>query len=110
MQPFRYISDVASTKTFRSSKLKTLSIMPAWFSKDIEYWNPEHPPPTTPMRSPAGRGSWVAMISWTFVTACGVSVRGIATGLRLVTASATLDIFGYLRLLSVSYSLAPEGG
>ena len=26
--------------------------MPAWFSKAIEYWNPEQPPPTTPMRSP----------------------------------------------------------
>src|SRR5664280_2909664 len=50
--------------------------MPLWFSKAIEYWNPEQPPPTTPMRSPAGSGSWVAMISRTLAIACGVRNRG----------------------------------
>src|SRR6185437_2227179 len=76
IQPLRYINEVASTNTFKSSKLNTLSIMPPWFSKAIEYWNPEQPPPTTPMRSPAGRGSCVAMISRTLAMAWGVNVRG----------------------------------
>jgi hypothetical protein len=33
------------------------------------------------------------MISCTFATACGDRVRGIDTGLRFVTGSATLDIY-----------------
>src|SRR5579884_340965 len=91
VQPFRYMSDVASTKTFRPSKLKTLSIMPDWFSNDMEYWKPEHPPPTTPMRNPAGSGSWVAMISRTFSTALPVSVIGafftsVVSGVTVVVA------------------------
>src|ERR1700733_14450172 len=77
MQPLRYISEVASTKTFKSSKLKTLSIMPLWFSKDMEYWKPEQPPPTTPIRRPAGSGSWVAMISRTLFTALSVRRTGV---------------------------------
>src|ERR1700684_1670516 len=80
MQPFKYMSEVASTKTFRSSNLKTLSIMPAWFSNDIEYWNPEQPPPTTPMRRPAGSGSCVAMISRTLAMAPSVILRGDCFG------------------------------
>src|SRR6202034_218485 len=101
MQPFKYMSEVASTKTFKSPNLKTLSIMPAWFSNDIEYWNPEQPPPTTPTRRPAGRGSCVAIISCTLAIACGDSVRGADTGLRVVTGSATLDIV----FISVNYLL-----
>src|SRR5579875_658569 len=54
--------------------------MPDWFSKDMEYWNPEQPPPTTPMRRPAGSGSWVAMISRTLLTALSVSRTGVAFG------------------------------
>src|SRR6202034_3013398 len=112
MQPLRYMIEVASTKTFKSSNLKTLSIMPAWFSKDIEYWNPEQPPPTTPMRSPAGNGSWVAMISWTLATAWGERVRGKDTGLRFVTGSATLDILvisvGCLYLISLDRDPAED--
>src|SRR5579859_2747906 len=42
----------------------------------MEYWNPEQPPPTTPIRSPAGSGSWVAMISRTLAAAWGVSTSG----------------------------------
>src|SRR5579859_5666521 len=42
----------------------------------MEYWNPEQPPPTTPIRSPAGSGSCVAMISRTLLTALGVRLRG----------------------------------
>ncbi len=56
--------------------------MPAAFSNDIEYWKPEHPPPTTPIRRPAGTGSCVAIISFTFTIAAGVSTTGVdgATG------------------------------
>src|SRR5271154_4402547 len=82
--------------------------MPAWFSNDIEYWKPEQPPPTTPMRRPAGNGSWVAMISWTLATAWGDSVRGIeGVGLRFVTGSATLDMC-YLPIKPVMLSLDPD--
>src|ERR1700761_8863495 len=49
------------------------------------------------------------MISCTFVTACGVSVRGIATGLRFVTGSATLDILVISVCCLYSFSLAPGG-
>jgi hypothetical protein len=44
----------------------------------MEYWNPEHPPPTTPIRRPAGSGSWVAMISRTLAVAEGVNTSGAA--------------------------------
>src|SRR5580700_3421628 len=54
--------------------------MPDWFSKDMEYWKPEQPPPTTPMRKPAGSGSWVAMISRTLLTALSVNRTGVAFG------------------------------
>src|SRR6185437_14312254 len=77
VQPFRYITDVASTNTFRSSKLKILSITPGAFSKDMEYENPEQPPPTTPMRSPAGAGSCCFMISLTLETAVEVRLMGV---------------------------------
>ena len=54
--------------------------MPDWFSNDMEYWKPEQPPPTTPMRRPAGSGSWVAMISRTLFTALSVSRTGVVFG------------------------------
>ncbi len=67
---------VASTNTLRSPKWTTLSIMPLWFSKLMEYWKPEQPPPTTPMRRPAGIGSCVAMISLTLAMAASVRFTG----------------------------------
>src|SRR5271170_7037855 len=67
MQPFRYITDVASTNTFSPSMSKVLSIIPAAFSNAMEYENPEQPPPTTPMRRPAGTGFCCPMIFFTFV-------------------------------------------
>src|SRR6185437_12272360 len=85
---------VASTKTFRSPNLTTLSIIPAWFSKLIEYWKPEQPPPTTPMRSPAGTGSCVAMISFTLATAAGVNCTGcdFAGGAPVTTSGVTAAV------------------
>src|SRR6185312_14191854 len=71
------MADVASTNTFRPSKLNTLSITPGAFSKDMEYENPEHPPPTTPMRRPAGSGSCWVMISFTLETAVEVRLIGL---------------------------------
>src|ERR1700737_439443 len=62
--------------------------MPLWFSKLIEYWKPEQPPPTTPMRRPAGTGSCVDMISRTFATAAGVRVTGVVLLGAPVTTSA----------------------
>jgi hypothetical protein len=50
--------------------------MPGAFSKDMEYEKPEQPPPTTPMRKPAGCGFCCAMISFTLETAVGVSETG----------------------------------
>src|SRR5579864_7108812 len=74
--------------TFKSSKRTTLSIIPAAFSNDIEYWKPEHPPPTTPIRSPAGTGSWVDMISFTFAIAAGVSTTGVVDAGAFTTSGA----------------------
>src|ERR1700761_515649 len=83
---------VASTKTFRSSKRTTLSIMPEAFSNDMEYWKPEHPPPTTPMRRPAGIGSCVAMISFTFTIAAGVRTTGVEGAGALTTSGVTTAV------------------
>src|ERR1700733_14181390 len=66
--------------------------MPLWFSNDIEYWKPEHPPPTTPIRSPAGTGSCVAIISLTFAIAAGVSVTGVVELGAPVTTSAGVGV------------------
>src|SRR5713226_3624014 len=55
---------------------KTLSIMPAPFSNDIEYEKPEQPPPTTPTRRPAGTGFCCAMISLTLAIAFAVRLIG----------------------------------
>src|SRR4051812_42034085 len=72
--------EVASTKTLRPSTSRTLSIMPAPLSNDMEYEKPEHPPPTTPTRRPAGTGFCCAMISLTFATAVGVILTGDCLG------------------------------
>src|SRR5271165_1663524 len=42
----------------------------------MEYEKPEHPPPTTPMRRPAGTGFCWPMISFTLATAFAVRVTG----------------------------------
>src|ERR1700733_968024 len=76
MQPFRYITEVASTKTFSPSISKVLSIIPEAFSNGIEEEKPEQPPPTTPMRRPAGTGLCCPMISFTLETALDVSETG----------------------------------
>src|SRR5207237_9516213 len=55
---------------------KTLSISPDAFSKDMDYENPEQPPPTKPTRRPAGTGVCCPMISLTLVIAVGVSEMG----------------------------------
>src|SRR5580693_7118737 len=83
MQPFKYITEVASTNTFSPSISKVLSIIPAAFSNCMEYENPEHPLPTTPMRKPAGTGFCWLIISFTLVTALAVRVTG---GVFLVTS------------------------
>src|SRR5260370_26513533 len=63
--------------------------MPLCSSNDIEYWKPEHPPPTTPIRRPAGIGSCVAIISRTLLIAAGVRVTGcVETGGAPFTTSA----------------------
>src|SRR5215469_11166477 len=90
--PFRYISEVASTKTFRSSKLKVLSIMPAPFSNDMEYWNPEQPPPTTPTRNPAGIGFCCAITSFTLATAVGVKDIGLVSTLGVVVVGVVVVV------------------
>src|SRR5580692_3491517 len=100
---------VASTKTFRSSNLTTLSIMPAAFSKLMEYWKPEHPPPTTPMRRPAGTGSWVAIISLTLVMAAGVRTTG-APVLGASTTSAPLTTSALGVTLAVAINPSPDVG
>src|SRR6187402_947983 len=67
--------------------------MPCWFSKDIEYWKPEHPPPTTPMRRPAGCGSCVAMISFTLTIADAVRLTGwVDTGGALTTSGVVMAV------------------
>src|SRR6202161_4867183 len=97
MQPFKYITEVASTNTFSPSMSKVLSIIPAAFSNCMEYENPEQPPPTTPMRSPAGTGVCCPMISLTFETALavretgGVFFSGFTSG-TLVFTSGTVVV------------------
>src|SRR5580693_3623325 len=94
MQPFRYITEVASTNTFSPSMSKVLSIIPAEFSNCIEYEKPEQPPPTTPMRRPAGTGFCCPMISFTLETALAVSETGgvFFTSWTLVFTSGTVVV------------------
>src|SRR5580658_6958285 len=94
MQPFKYITEVASTNTFSPSMSKVLSIIPAAFSNCIEQEKPEQPPPTTPMRRPAGTGLCCPMISFTLETALAVSETGgvFFTSGTLVFTSGTVVV------------------
>src|SRR5437588_2254468 len=59
----------------------------------MEYWNPEHPPPTTPIRNPAGTGFCVAIISRTFAIAAGVRVTGVVeAGAPTTTSGVTAAV------------------
>src|SRR3984957_18645283 len=95
MQPFKYITEVASTNTFSPSISKVLSIIPAAFSNCMEYENPEHPPPTTPMRRPAGTGVCWASMPLTLETALAVKVTGAAFVVTL-TANAVSKVKGIM--------------
>src|ERR1700722_9250749 len=56
----------------------------------MEYWKPEHPPPTTPIRNPAGIGFCDAIISRTLLIAAGVRVTGVVeTGAPTTTSGVT---------------------
>src|SRR5580700_3578388 len=112
MQPFKYITEVASTNTFSPSMSKVLSIIPAAFSNCMEYENPEQPPPTTPMRRPAGTGFCCPMISFTLETALDVSETGgvFFTSWMLVFTSGTVvvAIRISLALKYLNYSRGPQ--
>src|SRR5271169_6851527 len=112
MQPFRYITEVASTNTFSPSISKVLSIIPAAFSNCMEYENPEQPPPTTPMRRPAGTGFCCPMISFTFETALAVSETGGAfcTSGTLVFTSGTVVVAMRRISLALKYLNYNRGG
>src|SRR5580704_7532630 len=103
MHPFRYITEVASTNTFSPSISKVLSIMPAAFSNCMEYEKPEQPPPTTPIRRPAGTGFCCPIISLTLETALGVSVTGAA-----FLTSGMLGVTSGTVVVAISISLALE--
>src|SRR5215470_6318906 len=91
VQPLRYMAEVASTKTLSPSTSKVLSIIPAVFSKDMEYENPEQPPPTTPTRKPAGTGFCCPIISFTFAIAVGVREIG---AFLIVSCGRTSGVVG----------------
>src|SRR5689334_916050 len=97
--------EVASTKTLRPSTSMTLSIMPAPFSNDMEYEKPEHPPPTTPTRSPAGTGFCCPMISLTLATAVGVRLMGgfFAVSSGIVSCGRTGVVVVAMSLLGKIY-------
>src|ERR1700722_18144215 len=59
---------------------KVLSIIPAAFSNCMEYEKPEHPPPTTPMRRPAGTGVCCPIMSFTLAMALAVRFTGAFFG------------------------------
>src|SRR5580658_9296638 len=76
--------------------------MPAAFSNDMEYWKPEQPPPTTPMRSPAGMGSCVAMISRTLAMAAGVRTTGVEGDAGALTTSAGVLVTDAVAMIAIS--------
>src|SRR5215471_8485725 len=113
MQPLRYITDVASTNTLSPSISKLLSIIPAPFSKCMEYEKPEHPPPTTPMRKPAGTGFCWAMISFTLATALAVRLMGATfltsgTVVVAIRISLALKLFDYSKCIRRYSGIAPD--
>src|ERR1700688_1605831 len=87
---------------------KVLSIIPAPFSNCMEYEKPEHPPPTTPMRNPAGTGFCWPMISLTLATALAVRLTGgtflvssvliPGTVVVAIRISLALKLFDYSRI------------
>src|ERR1700733_6568732 len=85
--------------------------MPLWFSNDIEYWKPEHPPPTTPIRRPAGTGSCVAIISFTLAIAAGVRVTGwVEAGVPVTTSAGGVTVavaIGQISLYIYLFSVVP---
>src|SRR5712691_1445603 len=96
------MTEVASTYTFRPSMSKTLSINPEAFSNCMEYEKPEHPPPTTPTRKPAGAGFCCAMIPFTLAMAFGVRLMGAAVtsgGVGVVGVVVVVDIGRHMYLL-----------
>src|SRR5436305_12319608 len=54
--------------------------------------NPDQPPPTTPIRRPAGIGSCCAMISFTLATAVGVRLTGKALGVVSILGCTVVAI------------------
>src|SRR5438309_1137432 len=101
------MTEVASTYTFRPSMSKTLSINPEAFSNCMEYEKPEHPPPTTPTRRPAGAGFCCAMIPFTLAMAFGVRLMGAAftsCGVGVVGVVVVVDITYLLESTSVNCS------
>src|SRR5580704_7717846 len=86
----------------------TLSILRAPFSNDIEEEKPEHPPPTTPTRRPAGTGFCCAIISLTLAIALGVRLTGGVLGVTSGTVVGTVVVaIGIsLKLLPVYYNKA----
>src|ERR1700736_6542502 len=81
----------------------------------MEYWKPEHPPPTTPIRSPAGTGFCVAIISRTFAIAAGVRVTGVVeaggpTTTSGVTAAVDIGKSPCLFQTSLSVCACPQSG
>src|SRR5512146_1022219 len=74
---------------------------PAPFSKFMLYWKPERPPPTTPMRRPAGTGFCCAMISFTLATAFALRVTGLdflTSGVVVVVVDIRISsgtLYGY---------------
>src|SRR5580692_8433054 len=114
MQPFKYITEVASTNTFSPSMSKVLSIIPGAFSNCMEYEKPEQPPPTTPMRRPAGTGLCCPMMSLTLETALGVSDTGgvflTSTALGFTSGIVVVAIRISLALKYINYTRVAQAG
>src|SRR6266576_3434290 len=87
---------------------KTLSIRPDPFSNDMEYEKPEHPPPTTPTRKPAGVGFCCPIISLTLATAFAVRLIGaVFTSGVFTSGVVVVAIRISLKLLSRDYYNKP---
>src|SRR5664280_1214530 len=76
--------------------------MPAPFSNDIEYEKPEHPPPTTPTRSPAGTGFCCAMISFTLAIAVAVRLSGLVATLGAVVVFGVVVVVAIISPLKLA--------
>src|SRR5260370_1865393 len=81
--------------------------MPALVSNCREWEKPEHPPPTTPTRRPAGAGFCCAMSPFTLAMAFGVRLMGAAftsCGVGVVGVVVVFDIPYLLESTSVNCS------